>query len=126
MLAAPRYEEFTYQRRVPEQELLHRVLLEHLETFLDRAQTETHGLPRHVVKELRDYVECGVLGHGFVRLRCGDCHLERAEAFSCRGRGFCPSCTGRRIADTAARLVRCRPAGYSVIFDLQVRLLKTR
>jgi hypothetical protein len=25
--------------------------------------------------------------------------------FSCKGRGFCPSCTGRRMADTSARLV---------------------
>ena len=105
MLAAPQYEEFTYQRRVPEQELLHRILFEHLETFLARAQTETHGLPRHVVKELRDYVECGVLGHGFIRVKCGDCDFERAVAFSCKGRGFCPSCTGRRMSDTAARLV---------------------
>lgn len=26
-------------------------------------------------------------------------------AFSCKGRGFCPSCTGRRMADLAAHLV---------------------
>jgi len=58
-----------------------------------------------VEKELREYVECGVLGHGFVRLRCDDCGEERAVAFSCKGRGFCPSCTGRRMADTSARLV---------------------
>jgi Transposase zinc-binding domain len=25
--------------------------------------------------------------------------------FSCKGRGFCPSCTGRRMADLAAHLV---------------------
>ena len=105
MLVAPQYEEFTYKRRVPEQELLHQVLVEHLETFLDRARTEEHQLPLYVEKELRDYVECGVLGYGFVRLKCDDCGKEKALAFSCMGRGFCPSCTGRRMADTAARLV---------------------
>ena len=30
---------------------------------------------------------------------------ERLLAFSCKGRGFCPSCGGRRMADTAAHLV---------------------
>lgn len=105
MLVAPQYEEFTYKRRVPEQELLHQVLVEHLETFLDRARTEEHQLPLYVEKELRDYVECGVLGYGFVRLRCDCGKTEKALAFSCMGRGFCPSCTGRRMADTAARLV---------------------
>ena len=32
-------------------------------------------------------------------------HHDFLVAFSCKGRGFCPSCTGRRMADTAARLV---------------------
>ncbi len=66
MLVAPQYEDFAYNRRVPEQELLHRVLVEHLETFFDRARTEEHHLPRYVEQELRDYVECGVLGCGWV------------------------------------------------------------
>ena len=104
MLIAPRYEDFTYSRRVPEQELLHRVLAEHLETFLDRTRTEDHELPRYVEQELREYVTCGGL-ETVLRLRCDDCHKELVVAFSCKGRGFCPSCTGRRMADTAARLV---------------------
>jgi hypothetical protein len=70
MLAAEQLDDFTYRRRVPEQELLHRMLAEHLETFLDRTRTEDHELPRHVEQELRDYVECGALGAGFVRLKC--------------------------------------------------------
>jgi hypothetical protein len=105
MLVAPQYETFSYNRRVPEQALLHQILVQHLETFLDRARTEEHELPSHVEKELRNYVECGVLGCGFVRVRCDCGKSERAIAFSCMGRGFCPSCTGRRMVDTAARLV---------------------
>ena len=69
MEVALRYETFSYERRVPEQSLLYRILAENLETFLDRARTEEHGLPRYVEKELREYLACGVLGHGFVRLR---------------------------------------------------------
>ena len=106
MDVAPQYETFSYQRRVPEQTLLYRVLAENLETFLERCHTEEHELPRYVEKELRDYLACGVLGHGFVRLKCSGCGKEeRPLAFSCKGRGFCPSCTGRRMADTSARLV---------------------
>ncbi len=105
MDVAPQYETFSYQRRVPEQTLLYQVLAENLETVLDRCQSAEHELPRYVEKELRDYLTCGVLGHGFVRLKCDDCGKERAVAYSCKGRGFCPSCTGRRMSDTAGRLV---------------------
>ncbi len=38
-------------------------------------------------------------------VRCGGCGDELLVAFSCKGRGFCPSCTTRRMHDTAARLV---------------------
>jgi len=47
----------------------------------------------------------GFLAHGFVRVRCEACASERVVAFACKGRGFCPSCGGRRMADTAAHLV---------------------
>jgi hypothetical protein len=106
MDVAPQYEAFSYQRRVPEQSFRYQVLAENLETFLDRCRNEEHELPRYVEKELREYLTCGVLGCGFVRLKCSGCGKEeRPLAFSCKGRGFCPSCTGRRMADTAARLV---------------------
>jgi len=61
----------------------------------------------------RDWRTCNVmmrsrsrlLCHGFVRVRCGDCGDERLVAFSCKTRGFCPSCTSRRMTSTAAHLV---------------------
>ncbi|MBW2737108.1 MAG: transposase zinc-binding domain-containing protein [Deltaproteobacteria bacterium] len=37
-------------------------------------------------------------------MRCKDCGHEQLVAFSCKGRGLCPSCQGRRMAETAARL----------------------
>ena len=33
------------------------------------------------------------------------CREERLVVFSCKGRGFCPSCGGRRMAERAAHLV---------------------
>ena len=82
----------TYQRRAPEHHLLYRVLIDHLETFLQRMRTSEHALPFHVERELRSYLECGMLAHGFLRLRCPDCNESRTVAFSCKERGFCPSC----------------------------------
>ncbi|MDP6700364.1 MAG: transposase [Candidatus Latescibacteria bacterium] len=97
-LHAPAY---SYQRHEPEQDLLYRVLADHLETFLQRTRTTEHSLPSHVEGELRSYLECGILAYGFLRLRCSECTTSRTVAFSCKGRGFCPSCMGRRMADTA-------------------------
>jgi hypothetical protein len=42
--------------------------------------------------------------HGFARARCGDCGHDYFVAFSCKGRGVCPSCTTRRMVETAAHL----------------------
>jgi Transposase zinc-binding domain len=48
---------------------------------------------------------CGILAHGFLRLGCDTCHQELLLPFSCKRRGFCPSCASRRMAQTAAHLV---------------------
>ena len=40
----------------------------------------------------------------FVRPQCRECALERLVPFSCKGRGFCPSCGGRRILSRHAHL----------------------
>jgi hypothetical protein len=96
-----------YQPRVAEHGVLYRVIDEHLETFLDAAAqpADGHRVPTFVEQEFRDFLTCGVLAHGFARLRCGDCAFERLVPFSCKGRGFCPSCGGRRMNESAARLV---------------------
>ena len=105
MLGALDCQNASYKRREPEQELLFQVLLAHLETFLENTRSDAWALPRHVENELRDFLKCGVLAHGFVRMRCSACGESMVVGFSCKGRGFCPSCTGRRMADTSARLV---------------------
>ena len=63
------------------------------------------GLPRHVDKELDGFLQCGLLNQGFARVLCSRCREEHLVAFSCKNRAICPSCTGRRMADTAAALV---------------------
>jgi hypothetical protein len=78
---------------------------EQLETFLARAQCRDQNPLRFVEQELRTFLRCGVLAHGFLRLHCDDCGHDRPVAFSCKHRGFCPACGGRRMAYTAAHLV---------------------
>jgi hypothetical protein len=94
-----------YARRRPEESVLYGVVQTELETFLARAQTRDRPVPRFVERELRGFLHYGILAHGFVRVHCDGCGLDRVVAFSCKGRGFCPSCGGRRMADTAAHLV---------------------
>ncbi|WP_373368372.1 transposase zinc-binding domain-containing protein [Ottowia beijingensis] len=55
-------------------------------------------------KAFAKYLECGIFAHGFARARCGDCGHDYFVAFSCKGRGVCPSCTTRRMVETAAHL----------------------
>ena len=93
-----------YRRRKPEAEPLYQAMSGHLETFLAQLQATDRQLPRHVEQELRGYLACGILAHGFLRVRCEECGESRAVAFSCKKRGFCPSFMGRRMADTAAGL----------------------
>ncbi len=94
-----------YALRRPDESVLHRVVQQELETFLARARARERPAPRFVERELRAFLRCGILAHGFVRVRCDACGCDRVVPFSCKGRGFCPSCGGRRMADTAAHLV---------------------
>ena len=63
------------------------------------------GLPEFVKAEFEAFLQCGILAHGFLRLRCADCAHEKLVAFSCKRRGFYPSCGARRMVETAAYLV---------------------
>ena len=69
---------------------------------LREADPESGGLPRYVERELAVYLRCGVLAHGLARVRGNACDDELVVALSCKRRGTFPSCTARRMADTAA------------------------
>src|SRR6266566_962611 len=99
----------TYEPRDPSRTVLYKVVADHLETFLASldADPDAKGLPAYVEREFYDYLQCGILAHGFLRLGCDTCKKEMLLAFSCKRRGFCPSCAGRRMAQTAAHLVEC-------------------
>lgn len=83
--------------------MLYQTVAEHWPAFLERAE-EHGGLPRFVVKEFEEYLTCGRLEHGCLHLVCRECGYSELVALSCKKRGFCPSCLGRRMADTAVHL----------------------
>ena len=97
----------TYQPRDPTSTLLYRAIAEHLETFLASIEADptAKGLPDYVKQEFYAYLQCGILAHGFLRLGCDTCPHQMLLAFSCKKRGFCPSCAGRRMAQMAAHFV---------------------
>jgi len=94
-----------YVRHRPETTLLYQIVQEYWPEF--QAELASHGkhLPAYVTKEFDEYLKCGILEHGFLRVRCETCHDEKLVAFSCKKRGFCASCGARRMADSAALLV---------------------
>ncbi len=86
---------------------IQRSILDQTETFLgDAAAADPHGegVPGWVEDDFRAYLRCGILAHGFARIRCEACAAERLVAFSCKGRGVCPSCNARRMVEVAAHL----------------------
>ena len=92
-----------YLPRRPQASPLYRLLADHFET-LTRVHEEcyepTHGPLRAVVTEVvGKFLDCGLLERGFARVRCAACHAEFLVAFRCKGRGFCPSCQARRLAE---------------------------
>ena len=94
-----------YQQRRPETTLLYKIISDQIETFLAQSRQDGYGLPRHVEREFYSYLECGIHAYGFSTWRCGSCGNRIAVAFSCKCRGFCPSCQCRRMSEIAANLV---------------------
>jgi ribosomal protein S27E len=96
---------FRYERHEAKNTLLYKIIKEYYPCYLSHLADEERTLPLYVQREFDDYLECGLLEHGFLRVRCEDCHHERMVAFSCKHRGFCPSCCAKRMIESAALLV---------------------
>jgi hypothetical protein len=65
----------SYEPRRPAGSVLHRIVQDHLESFLAEAarMREGEGVPQFVARAFRDFLRCGFLAGGFARFRCGDC-----------------------------------------------------
>jgi hypothetical protein len=92
-----------YERRRPEETVLYQTIAEHWPAFRERME-ESGGLPQFVVTEFEEFLDCGLLEKGCLHLECRACGYSQLVAFSCRKRGWCPSCVARRMADTGVHL----------------------
>jgi ribosomal protein S27E len=84
---------------------LYSIINQHYPRFIEKIERSGGHLPRFVRQEFEDYLKCGLLEHGFLRVKCDGCLHEHLVAFSCKHRGFCPSCGARRMVESAAHLV---------------------
>lgn len=94
-----------YERHQPEQTLLYQVVQQHYPAFTASLEDQGQSLPLYIQREFDDFLQCGRLEDGFLRVRCEDRHHERLVAFSGKRSGICPSCGARRMAESAALLV---------------------
>lgn len=120
-----------HQRHQPENTLLYQVIQQHYPVFKATLEEQRQPLPHYIQQEFDDYLKCGRLEHGFLRVRCEECHHERLVAFSCKRRGFCPSCGARRMVESAALLVdkifpQVRIRQWVLSFPFQLRFLLAR
>jgi hypothetical protein len=125
-----------YCRHRPELGVLYQVVAETYRT-LEAASEQgvIAALPSFVKDEFEAYLGCGILAHGFGFLQCESpgCRQKLLVAFSCKGRGWCPSCIGRRMCQSAANWVehvlphqRVRQFVLTFPFELRARLAYDR
>jgi ribosomal protein S27E len=89
-----------YRQRHPEHTVFYRVFFYYFERFVEEYEyryEKEYGYFRPVIKDVVEkYLDCGNPMCGFARIRCPDCGEERLLMFSCKTRGFCPSCHAKR------------------------------
>ena len=74
---------YRYQCHQPEKTLLYQLVPSYYPVFTEYLVREGKVLPNYVRREFEAYLKCGRLEHGFLRVRCENCHEERLVAFSC-------------------------------------------
>jgi|GEM_PF-6964052 len=62
-----------YQPRRPEQTVLYQAVARNYRTFEAIAELGEKRIPKHVTEEFEAFLRCGILAHGFLRLKCEDC-----------------------------------------------------
>lgn len=70
-----------YQSHRPEQTLLYQIVDEYYPAFAALMAEQGKELPGYVQREFEEFLQCGRLEHGFLRVRCESCHAEHLVAF---------------------------------------------
>jgi hypothetical protein len=147
--AAPRFAERgslgasrpVYRRHEAEKNVLYQIVSRELETFL--AEVRDHcdrPLPAYVEKELRDFMDCGILARGFVTAVCERLRAEAAGREECggfsgsrprRSPNGCSRCMRKpffRTPDCSSNRTgrsRCRSGRHPAAYGRSTRNLRT-
>jgi hypothetical protein len=105
---------FVYQRHKPEETDLYKIIEQNLSSFQSHLSNADISLPAFVHDEFRSYLRCGLLKHGFLRVKCNGCRFEHltwaAPCILVQTQRFLPgapspSCGARRMVETSAHLI---------------------
>ena len=66
-----------YARHCPEQTLLYQLVERYYPELAELMADQSRPLPGYVRREFDEYLKCGRLENGFLRLCCESCHAER-------------------------------------------------
>jgi len=102
-----------YVRHRPQDTVLYNIVEQHAPSFFQALGEQGASLPGFVRDEFDAYLRYGRLEYGFIRAKCQACRFEHLAAFSCKLRGFCPSCAdapmGSVVSLATAPRLRCAP-----------------
>ena len=105
ILSCPKKSLTVYRPRKPEKTPLFQIVKKHYKTWHKKRDNSENPVPHYIANAFKKYLECGILAKGFAYAHCEGCHKDFLIAFSCKGRGICPSCNTRAMVETAAHLV---------------------
>ena len=119
----------SYRPRRPRTSPLWRCLVAHFDEFLalypERYEARLGYLRPVIQHVVEKFLACGDLTQGFARIRCPQCRQEYLLAFSCRGRGFCPSCHQKRVllfGERISKRVAARVPHRHYVFAIPIML----
>lgn len=69
-----------YRRHRPEDTLLYQLVARYYPELERLLAAQGTPLPGYVNREFEEYLRCGRLEHGFLRVRCATCHHEKLVA----------------------------------------------
>jgi hypothetical protein len=76
---------FAYRRHEPEKTVLYKIVQEQWKTFVRFAEERDPrgvGLPKYVRNAFEEFLRCGILQYGFMRVHCPGCGKDFLVPFS--------------------------------------------
>ena len=104
-LSCPKQSLAAYRPRRPEKTPLFQVIKKNFIPWRKARENKENPVPHYIEKVFQKYLGCGILAKGFACAHCEECSKDFLIAYSCKGRGLCPSCNQRTMVQTAAHLI---------------------